>query len=404
MNPVERINQLTQGKGMQVTRRSFLHLLQCAGFGALLGWKGPMAGEKVVGFDEPSLLLRGRLVHVHDVDATSWDFGSSWYGYHVDQAVVDSMMEEGLLKLTATRNVAKAWSRLVPKYTAGQKFAIKVNFNNFSASGPDPDTEINALIEPVNALIRTMVMFGVPASDISVFDVTHGWHSGSMPQVSFINRCLYPGVNFVYHYGNPNPFSSTEFVEFNPPSSPYLPDLAIANVVVDADYLINMFIPKAHSLAGVTLGFKNHMGSYDHCQEIHTYLPYNYYYKPDYSTFIDVFKNPHFGKKTVLTIGDGLFGNWPGVNGIPKRWNTFGNDAPNSLFLSADPVAIDSVVTDFIEAERATHGSGMVNGTRDFLVLAEQERMGIHESADPWQGPMGSDYKRINYMYINGVK
>ena len=404
----ERDGHERDGHGFKrVTRRSFIHLVQCVGVGALLDWNSALAQVKPCsGSNRKSFvpIFTGRMVHVHDSDATFWDFSTGWYGYHVDQSKVDDMMEVGLLELTNTRTVAEAWRRLAPKYSPGQTFAIKVNFNNFNPSGPDPDPDINALIEPVNALIRTLVLFGVQPMDITVFDVTNGWHSGAMAQISFINRCLYPGVNFVYHYGNPDPFSATEFVKFNAPSSPYLPDLAICNAVVNTDYLINMFVPKAHGLAGVTLGFKNHMGSVDACQYMHNYLPSSYYYKPDYSTFIDIFNNPHFGPKTVLTLCDGLFGNWVGVNGKPKRWITFGNDAPNSIFLSADAVAVDSVLTDYIESERIAQKYGaLMNGTRDFLALAEDENWGIHEQADPWQRPIGSDYKRIKYIYIDGV-
>lgn len=392
----------------RITRRSFIRYMQFAGVGAFLGWDSASGQNKPYGVkpDRNTFVpsFPGRLVHVYDDKATFWDFKTGWYGYYVDQAKVDAMMEEGLLQLTNSMTVVQAWRRLIPKYKPGQTFAMKVNFNNFNAGGPDPDPDINALIEPVNALIRTMLMFGVSPSDISVYDVNAGWHSGAMSIVAFINRCLYPGVKFVYHYGNPNPFSSTEYVKYSPPSGPSIADAAIGNVVVDADYLINMFIPKGHSLAGATLGFKNHMGSIDNCQNMHNHLPYSYYYKPNYSCLLDVFRNRHFGPKTVLTVGDALFGNWKGVNGTPKRWITFGNEAPNSIFLAADPVAMDSVGADYVEIERMAQGYGkLTTGARDFLSLAEGERMGIFESADPWITPIGSDYKKIKYIYINGV-
>jgi len=395
----------------QITRRGFMRVVPCAGLGVLLGWKNqvnlpPPANQQLQGMvnQKPfQPFLQGRLVHVMDEDATSWNFSSSWYGYYVDQTVVDAMTEAGLLRLTGAKTIPSAWKILVPNYTPGQTFAIKVNFNNYTHGGSDPDLEINALIEPVNALIRTLVMAGVPEENISVFDVTNAWHSGSMPPNSFINRCLYPGVNFVYHYGNSNPFSSTEKVQFSP-TGPSIQDLAIGNVVVDSDYLINMFVPKGHPQSGVTLGFKNHLGSIDKCDKVHNYLPSNYYFDPNYSTYIDIFKNPHFGAKTVLTVCDGLFGQWEGVHGAPERWKTFGNDAPNSLFFSADPVAIDSVLTDLLEEERIQQGLGsMMNGTRDYLGLAEGEGFGIFESADPWILPMGSDYDRIKYLFIYGV-
>ncbi len=405
MKPDKRDHEKKEDHSKGISRRGFIRFMQCAGAGAFLGLNKAM-GQSADPARPPAATpsvpyMNGHVVHVRDEDATFWDFSTGWYGYYVDQDAVDTMVETGLKRLTASSTAFSAWSKLVPGYTPGQTFAIKVNFNNFSHSGPDPDPEINALIEPVNALIRTLIMFNVQPEDITVYDVTYGYHSGSMPQISFINRCLYPGINFVYHTGNPNPFSSTEFVKFNPPTGPGVQDLAIGNVVVDTDYLINMFIPKGHSLAGVTLGFKNHLGSITDAAKPHAYMPYNYYYNPSYSTYIDIFKNRNFGPKTVLTMCDGLFGNWIGVHGVPKAWKTFNDNSPSSLFFAADPVAIDSVLTDYVEIERKAQGYGsLMAGTRDYLVLAEGEEWGIHEQADPWVAPIGSDYKRIQYTYV----
>jgi hypothetical protein len=391
-----------------VSRRKFLHFMQWAGAGAFLGWRhpdGPMKPKAGIIPGSAIPVLPGRLVHVHDADATNWDFSTGWYGYHVDQQVVDDMTEAGLLALTRTKNVASAWKRLVPNFVPGQTFAVKVNFACFNQGGPDPDPDINALIEPVNSLIGTLIQFGAAPEDISVYDVTSGGgHNGSMPQISFINRCLYPGVNFVYTYGNPDPFSSTQYVQFNAPGYPGIPDLRVCNALVDSDYLINMYIPKAHSAAGITMGFKNHLGSHEKALKVHEYLPYSYYYNPEYSPFVATFKNPHFANKTVLTIADGLFGNWKALSGAPRRWLTFGNEAMNSLFFSADPVCSDAVLTDFVEIERMQQGYGkLMDGTRDYLSLAQQEKFGINDQGDPWKLPMGSDYKRLKYIYIDGV-
>lgn len=403
-------NEKKKGKvidHLRISRRSFIHVVQCVGAGALLGWKTcpgqikPYAGGGKVTFVP---ILPGRFVHVRDKDATFWDFTTGWYGDYVNQSVVNDMIDAGLMELTNAKTVPAAWSRLVPEYLPGQTFAIKVNFNNFNSAGPDPDDDINALIEPVNAIIRTLIMFGAAPGDITVYDVTHGLHNGGMPQNSFISRCLYPGVKFACYVGNPNPYSSTQFVEFDPPSFPNIPDLPVCNALAESDYLINMPIPKEHSFTGVTLGFKNHLGSVDRCQKMHAFFPYAYYYDPGYSPLIDLFKNQHFGPKTVLTVGDCLFGHWENTYGVPPPWLTFGNGAPNSLFFAADPVAADSVMTDFLEIERVQQGQGpVIEGTRDFLVLAQKEGMGVFEKGDPWQQPAGSGYKRIKYIYIDGV-
>ncbi|MHC4945861.1 MAG: hypothetical protein ACYTG7_22845, partial [Planctomycetota bacterium] len=194
-----------------VSRRNFLRYMQWAGAGAFLGWRhpnGPMKPDQGINLEKALPVLPGRLVHVYDEDATSWDFSTGWYGYHVAQGVVDDMTEAGLLALTDTKDVVSAWKRLIPHFVPGQTFAIKVNFACFNHGGPDPDPDINALIEPVNSIIQTLIMFGAAPEDISVYDVTSGGgHKSSIPQNSFINRCLYPGVKFVYCYGNPDPFS-----------------------------------------------------------------------------------------------------------------------------------------------------------------------------------------------------
>jgi hypothetical protein len=370
------------------------------GVGAFIGPDGPMAPFKNP-FEKE--LIPGRVVHVQDEDATYWDYATGWYGDHVDQAVVDAMMEAGLLALTHTDTVAKAWSRLIPGYVTGETLAIKVNLNNYDGTEPDPD--INALIEPVNSVICGLLQFGFQPEDIVVYDVTHAAHNGKMPQTTFIDRCLFPGVRFECWKGNPAPFS-TEVVQFDtPPGKPTIEDLPIANALANSDYLINMPIVKAHMLAQVTLSFKNHMGSVDRCDYFHIYLPAGGHYQPDYSPMIDIYKNPHFGAKTVLTVGDALFGNWKNLFGAPPRWLTFGDGAPNSLILSADAVAADSVMADLIDIERQEQpGFNPLNArAREYLEIARKERMGIFEQGDPWKRPRGSGYRRIDYIHLNGV-
>jgi len=404
MNPAQDKNRLLPSLSVQpITRRSFLQFMQCMGVGIVLGPNGPKLAPKGVGARKR---IPGRVVHVRDANATNWDFATGWYGYAVDQAVVDDMMDAGLRKLTGASTAAGAWEKLMPSYASGRKIAIKVNFNNFLQNGPDPDSDINALIEPVNAVIGTLLQYGVAARDIAVYDVTHGWHNGGMPQVSFINRCLYSGVQFLCYAGNPEPFSATEKVTFHPPAppKPQIPDLAVCNALVQSDYLVNMPLIKAHPFGLVTLGFKHHFGSVDRCNLIHDYLPSGTAYTSDYSPLVDLMKNLHFGAKTVLTLGDGLFGHWKSVSGTPLRWLTFGNGAPNSLFFSADPVAADSVMADFIDFERQSQGYGSLAAkTRDYLRIARKECLGVFEQGDPWKLPKGSGYRKISYEFVNGV-
>lgn len=68
---------------------------------------------------------------------------------------------------------------------------------------------------------------------------------------------------------------------------------------------------------------------------------------------------------------------------------TIGNEAPNSLFFFRDPVAIDSVMSDILDAE------GLVSAEAyDHLIYAQSVGLGVYEQGDPW----GSAYDEIDFI------
>ena len=74
---------------------------------------------------------------------------------------------------------------------------------------------------------------------------------------------------------------------------------------------------------------------------------------PSYSAFVDFLGHKDLGEKTILFVIDGLFGN-DNVDGPPHRkWKMapFNDAWPNSIFMSLDGVAIDSVGFDFLTWE-----------------------------------------------------
>jgi hypothetical protein len=366
-----------------ITRREFLkHVGLLAGVLAL----------------DPRLSLRPtangsepKVVHVHNSQATSWDFSTGWYGDYVDQDVVYEMVDCGVMALTGTTNRAAAWQALMPDYFSGQRVAIKVNLNN-AQSESDDDNSIDALIEPVNGIIRGLKQIGVAESDIWVFDAIR-----PIPN-RLRNGCAFPGVQFSGGWGpNWQGFSATERVTFQPSGAPPLDSQRISNVLVNADYLINMPIMKKHCCAWVSLSFKNHLGSIEDCVALHGYIfPYQSNYTAAYSPMVDIYKNRHFVGKTVLTIGDGLFGSRGDQFTEPRPWATFGDQAPNSLFFSKDPVAIDCVMYDFLEAE-----VGVPSGADDYLVLAAQEGLGVFEHRAPEAYGPEEWYSLIDYVYLD---
>ena len=379
----------------KLSRREFLFSGAAAGAALALGRWLPHPTHAQRSTSARAAIPPHRVVHTHSNDATYWDYATGWYGDYVNQAVVDEMTDRGVMALTNTATLADAWGALIPAYTAGQKVAIKINLNN--ADCGDSDQVIDALPQPINSVIRGLKAIGVSESDIWVYDVTNGWHNGEMP-ARLVNKvtALYPNVQFHSNESGCSTalgYSATEKIHFNVPSGkPAISDRPICNALVNASYLINMPIMKKHGMAGVTLGFKNHFGSFDHCDYVHWSVDLgDGEYVSTYNGLVDIYNNPHFKNKTVLTIGDGLYGaRINNYDEVPSPWPTFGDKSPNSLFFSIDPVAIDCVMYDFLDAE-----GGVPAGSDDYLNLANASGLGTFEH---WDG--AHQYHTIDYQRI----
>ncbi len=339
-----------------------------------------------------------RVVHIHAPAATDWDFRTGWYGDYVHQAIVENMVAEGLKQLTRAASAAEAWGILLPKYQPGEKIAIKINLNN--ASCGDADNIIDALMEPVNAVIGSLVSagLGIQAGDVWVYDAIR-----PMP-ARFYDRRQYKGAHYVDNgcsgqeatFDRIDPSLRVTFTHPSMKTARWLTDL-----LYQATYLINMPILKKHGTAPVTLGFKHHFGSLSDLggsgdDNPHIYInPSNSLYDPNYSPLVDIYSNPNIAGKTVLTLADGLFGA-SSVGASPARWkNTFERKSPNSLIFSRDPVAADCVMIGLLDAEW-----GVVPAAYDYLRLAQQAGLGMFEVGDPWADPPASGYSQIDYVKI----
>jgi len=329
---------------------------------------------------------------------TSWDYGADWYGNYVNQDVVNTMVDEGLTRLTGYTQVSQAWNALLPGYTPGKAIAIKVNLNN-SDCGVSNNL-IDALIDPVNALIRGMKQIGVVENDIWIFDAIR------VVPARMKNRCLYPGVRFLDNGCSGN--SQAGFTSTHPDATIHfshsaLSDRKVTDALVNASYVINMPVLKDHGISAVTLGFKNHYGSINQIiktpiDSLHPYIdPGNAAYSASYSPLVEIYNNPNIHNKTRLVVGDGLIGAFGGTtnDSPPVRWSSFGNAAANSLFFSLDPVAVECVMFDVLSAEPGYHPQRGPNED-NHLRLASQAGLGVYERGDPWAG----GYTAIEYQKI----
>jgi uncharacterized protein (DUF362 family) len=340
-----------------------------------------------------------KVIHIHSTNATSWNFYTGWYGDYVSQSKVTEMVDRGVKEITWQSTVAAAWNALLPGYAAGTGIAIKVNFNNTHTGSDgcnDSDNIIDALVEPVNALIAGMKLNGVREQDIWIFDALR-----AIP-ARFRTRCAYSGVHFVDSacaetatYDSTDANAAVTFANAN------LNPRRLADVLINATYLINMPIIKEHGISGVTLGFKNHFGTIQYvmgagADNLHEYIePSNPAFSASYNPMVEINQNPHIRNKTVLIIGDGLYGALGNTNVVPTRWQSFGNAACNSLFFARDPVALDCVMMDLLYAEYDQQpGNDDVDA---YLELAAAAGLGVFEHGDPW----GSGYTNINYARIS---
>jgi uncharacterized protein (DUF362 family) len=384
----------------RLTRRRFISRLGMAALGASLTMGLPASAQT----DEPNIRYFplvfntasfSRVVRVHTSNAAHWDYApATWFGDFVDQAAVDAMMVRGLCELTGADTAAGAWLTLMPGYVAGQKIAIKVNFNN--SPGCDyTENRIDALIEPVNALISTLVARGVRPQDVYVYDARRSIPTAFYKRRRFTQAHYLDATNCRGELATFNYDSTSLRVLFQQPKLAM--ERWLTDLLYQATYVINMPIMKRHSSNPLTLGFKNHFGSLNYLggtepDNPHLYLvpPSSTHYEAAKHPLVDIYANPNIAQKTVLTVGDGLF-SASSAGGTPLPWSTFGNHAPNSLLFASDPVAIDCVMADLLNAEWPFPNYGY-----DYLRLAQQRGLGVFEKGDPWnQGYAYIDYHPV---------
>ncbi len=353
----------------------------------------------------------GRVVWVHDPESTDWDGpgdGHLWEPEHTSRTACDKMVSKAIRTLTGATEDTTAWNKLfryhnqsrgkgdVP-YQPGQKIVIKVNFVGLikTAGGVDPTTYklkgwedyMNTSPQMIGAVLKQLIdNAGVKQSDIAVgdslayfakeyYDLLHD----EFPLVQYLDCQGGQGRVKMEHSSAPLHWSS------NPEGcqQDYVPAS-----YAQADYMINMANLKAHPLAGVTLCAKNHFGS------LLRLPPERGYYdmhkalsqknNGNYRNLVDLMGHNQIGGKTVLYLIDGLFGGIHYVERVPRKFKSapFNNDWTSSLFASQDPVAIDSVGVDFLQAETDIQRYSCMGGTDDYL----------HEAALASNPPSGTFY------------
>lgn len=353
----------------------------------------------------------GRVAWIHRPEAVRWDGTDFWWRPgNFNPPLVLGMIRSGLQILTGAANPGEAWHRLVEYKTAspyqpGRKFAIKVNMNGSGEYYNNTDGLVgSAYGNPVvlKCLLQSMVEDGrIRPRDITVYDAGRIFPDymremcgeGELAGVQFRYRDA-SGANSA----QADPEAQISWSQPVQGAPCWLP-----LCVTQADYLINLASLKGHSW-GMTLAAKNHFGSFVNEDLMRSPQAAGLHGNivgarmGSWSALTDLLAL--LGDKTILWMLDALI-TAPSETGSitleKATWQMppFDGGLAASLFLSQDPVALDSVGADFLTSEpvmaRFNPGLKSNSGMENYL----------HEAALLPNPPSGVRYGAPDYTPVS---
>ena len=340
-------------------------------------------------------IFPGRVVWVRDTSATNWDSKekSWWDDEHTDQRLVSQMFSDMLREYTDKKSDKASWdaifryynkthSRGDISYKPGEKIVIKINCNHDRTSYKW-DNEVHPSPAAIYALVSQLIeVVGIAGDDITVAEPSQLIGNPVYDKIRSNPGKEYQNVWFAERdeddapqriRAEPDTSSSIYFTILDTTSNTFSEKIEyyLPKCYTEATYLINLAILRGHRVFGVTLNSKNHFGSI-YWQEREKYLPgdfsnlhkkglpseirlhsftmWDYHInnklgQPSFSPFILGHEN--LGGKELLYLVDGIFTSKRQETGMIK-FTSMDNDWGSSLFISQDPVAIQSVGTDIL--------------------------------------------------------
>jgi Domain of unknown function (DUF362) len=387
----------------------------------------------------------GRVVWIWNPEATNEkcisNFDSqNWYfkPENTNEKVVGTMVRNSITKLTGKPKLIDSWDILFRTqnqrksqknigYTKGEKIFIKINQGTARWVLNDEDKNngyyLPKTLKPneerrrvslgatetgpyvILELLRELVNdLGVNQSDIAVGDPmtnTYGhnydiWHA-EFPGVVYTDKFTDKHGRTLIH-----PTSKDLLFYSDKSQSDKLYD-----IMENADYLINTAMFKPHVSAGISLTAKNHFGS--QARETAGHLHYSLvsrgggiasnggYHK--YRVLVDLMGSKYLGQNTVLYLVDGLFGGGGTETKPPVKYfmAPFNNDYCNSIFVSQDQVALESVCFDFLRTEwNGVNKHDPINNTPEIGPNMNGVDDYLHQAADASNWPAGIVYDPDN--------
>lgn len=341
------------------------------------------------------------VLRVHSSEVLSKEIDSNIYLNSIQNENLDEMLAEGIKEFTKQKDLKKAWLEILTDYKKGDKIAIKPNFNSLNHGYKYTITSPQL----VNSVVKHLVeVVGARPNDIFLYDLCK-----KIPADIVRNRINYP-VNYIeridaasifdkiisrLHYGLASADPSSEIKmreriidEKETPVKCYMP-----KIVTQVQHIINLPLFTNHIYIANSGALKNHYGTV-RFSNFHSY-PGVLHGSVLNKSVTDINQHPQIKNKTRIIIADGIFGVFDRGEGEGKRvWKSFNKDFPKSIFISKDPVAIDSVMASLIIKERKTNKFKILS--TEYLEDAMDNGLGIHELS----GEDGK-FSKIRYEEIN---
>ncbi len=344
---------------------------------------------------------RPLVMRVRSLHATAGSVQGAPFPDTIGADAVHRILGEGMMAFTGAKDVGTAWRTVLLNYRNGDKMAIKPNFN-FVEQGMDHTITSPQLL---NAVVKQLIEYvGVPASNITVYDLCK-----KMPAEAVKRRISYPiryaeradiqsfadKVSLRMHLGLSAADTGAQIEmresivdEDGKPVTCYMP-----KIVTQAQHLINMPLLTNHIYVLNSGALKNHYGTvrFSNYQQYPVALHGKFLTK----SVTDINRNRHIKDKTRIIIADGIFGVFDRGEGSGKKpWRTLQDRFPESIFISRDPVAIDSVMARFVARERKARNLPVL--PHEYLQDAAASGLGIFES------PLDhGDFSRIQYRELH---
>lgn len=274
----------------------------------------------------------GRVVRIHSAASINPRTAS------VNQEVVDRMISRGMRELTGDAHDRDCWARFIsPHDTVG----IKVN-----CSGAP-----NVMSSPgiVASIVKNLTAIGVPANRIWIYE-----RFENQLKLCGYEKCVPPGVHIWAAEGfsrkSLSGYDPDTYVEVDFFGEEDTRSFMSRPVTSEFTKIINVPKMKEHQAAGVTGCLKNiAYGNFSNMDRSHRFVKTNTY------SFIGTLASVEpIPTRTVLQIMDGLSSVWhAGPFSLYPKFRFY----PGQILFGTDPVAMDHILLDTIEAKRKAEGA-----------------------------------------------